>query len=278
MRPILFHLGPFPVFAFGAMIALGVLLSIWLISRRAAKLGFPPAETAVDSVYVAVASGFIGGRLLFILQNPSYYMENPLKVFALWEGGLIFYGGVAGAMAGIWIFARIKKLPVLGLLDFLLPFEVLTHGFGRLGCFLNGCCYGKACNLPWAVKFIESSGPVHPVQLYEAGALFALFFLLNHHYAKTHGPVRSKVEGGGWKKKPFLQPSTLHLPPREKFFDGEILALYFMLYGVIRFMMEFFRDNPSLGPLTYNQWISLALIAAGGILYFVKGRKHASAA
>jgi phosphatidylglycerol:prolipoprotein diacylglycerol transferase len=272
MRPILFHIGPLPVFSFGTMVALGLLLTIYLISRRARKTGFPSGDTAVDSVYVAVAGGFFGARLLYIAQNLPFYLQNPLKVFALWEGGLIFYGGVAGALAGLWFFSRVKKLSFPALLDFLIPFEVLTHAFGRLGCFLNGCCYGEACDLPWAVEFTGSGGPVHPVQLYEAAALFALFLFLNYRYTETH-PFRSKVEGGRSKFYSFLPPSTFDLRPPRKSFDGETLALYFVLYGIIRFCMELFRENPSLGILTYNQWLSILIAGAGIAFWKWKGKK-----
>jgi phosphatidylglycerol---prolipoprotein diacylglyceryl transferase len=235
MKPLLFHIGPVPVYSFGAMIALGVLVSLYLMSRRTRLGGFPDQDRAVDMVFVTVISGFLGARLYYILQNLSVYLQNPLAIFAFWEGGLVFYGGVIGALCGIFIFSKIKKQSALQSLDFLLPYVALTHAAGRVGCFLNGCCYGKTCDLPWAVKFEETASAVHPVQLYEAAFNVLLFLFLNRKYGR-------------------------------KRFDGQITALYFVGYAIGRFVMEFFRgDNPLILSLTHNQWFSLLLFlfAAG---------------
>lgn len=235
MKPILFYIGPLPVFSFGALIALGVFLSLFLMSRRSRRTGFPATpELTADLVFAGVFSGFLGGRLFYILENAAYYGQAPLKVFALWEGGLIFYGGVAGAVAGLFLTMKIKKIPCWAGFDFLIPYVALIHAFGRAGCFLNGCCAGKVCDLPWAVAV---EGVLrHPVQLYEAAFNGLLFLFLNARYEK-------------------------------KKFEGEIISLYFMLYASGRFVLEFFRDNPGW-ILSFNQWESLALLSAGGFLYF----------
>ncbi|HLD49674.1 MAG TPA: prolipoprotein diacylglyceryl transferase [bacterium] len=234
MKPILFYIGPLPVYSFGAMIALGVFLSLFLMNRKSKRTGFPAApELTADLVFTGVLSGFLGGRLFYVFENAAYYWREPLRIFSLWEGGLIFYGGVAGALAGLFWTLKVKKIPYWKGLDFLIPYVAIIHAFGRVGCFLNGCCEGKLCDLPWAVT-VEGV-KLHPVQLYEAAFNGLLFLFLNARYEK-------------------------------KKFEGEIIALYFILYAAGRFVFEFFRVNPGW-ILSYNQWESLALLAAGGMIY-----------
>ena len=240
MRPVLFHIGSLPVFSFGTLITLGIFLSLFLMSRKSRRTGFPGSpELTADLVFAGVFSGFLGGRLFYIFENGAYYLREPLRIFALWEGGLIFYGGVAGALAGLFWTMKVKKIPCWKGLDFLIPYVALTHAFGRVGCFLNGCCAGKVCHLPWAVT-VEGV-KLHPVQLYEAAFNFLLFLFLNARYEK-------------------------------KKFEGEIISLYFILYAAGRFVLEFFRVNPGW-ILSYNQWESLALLSAGGMIY-LKRRKR----
>lgn len=242
MKPILFHLGPFPLYSFGLMVALGVILSLFLMNRSARRTGFPEGEGAFDMVFVAVLSGFLGARLYYVIQNADWYLENPAHIFALWEGGLVFYGGMISAFFGLWAFLRFKKVSFAKGLDFILPYVALAHAFGRLGCFFNGCCYGKVCTLPWAVQFSEISHPVHPAQLYEAAADFILFLFLSRRYRRKH-------------------------------FEGEIAALYFSLYACVRFLVEFVRDdNPFWGYLTVNQWISIAVFIPAVCFYAVKSK------
>ena len=237
MIPVFFHLGPLPVYSFGFMVAFGVALSLFLLDRLSRKTGFPGGELAGDLVFAAVVAGFLGARAAYIFEKRAWYGQAPLKIFALWEGGLIFYGGVAGALAGLLIFSKIKKISFAKVLDFLLPYVALTHAFGRIGCFLNGCCAGKACDLPWAVKFPGTEEAVHPTQLYEAVLNFLLFLFLRSQYSR-------------------------------KRFDGQTALLYFMLYGALRFFIEFFREgNPFWGVLTVNQWTSLVIVGVAGVFY-----------
>lgn len=262
MKPILFHLGPFPVFTFGAMIALGVFISLFLLTRKSRRTGFPATpEMAADLIFVTVFSGFLGGRLFYIIENIGWYLRSPLKIFALWEGGLIFYGGVAGSLVGLYLFSRSKHISYLKVLDFLIPYVALTHAFGRVGCFFNGCCSGKACELPWAI--LVDGARVHPVQLYEAAYNFLLFLFLSSL-------------GTGSDRDRFQQASQVNLSRSRTGtgarFDGEIISLYFIAYATGRFIFEFFRAaNPVLGILTWNQWESLLLIAAGLGIY---GKTH----
>lgn len=237
MIPVLVSLGSFHLYSYGLSIAVGVMLSLFLMQHRAKREGFPAGEDIMDMAFVIVLWGFVGARLFYVLQNLEYYLSAPLKFFAVWEGGLIFYGGIFVGMVGFIRFVRKKKLPFWKLLDFVAPYVALAHAFGRLGCFLNGCCYGKVCDLPWAVRFPELAHRVHPAQLYEAFFDLVLFFLL------------------------------LSRAKRAKF-EGEISLLYLLLYAMGRYLIEFLRE-PSwtwLG-LTSNQWLSALIIAAAFVLF-----------
>lgn len=243
MKPVLFHIGSLPLYSFGVMVALGVIFSLVLMKRRAAQTGFPPGDGALDMVFVIVLAGFFGGRAYYVLQNAEWYFKHPAQIFALWEGGLVFYGGLLSAFAAFWIFLRIRGESLARGLDFILPYVALTHAFGRLGCFLNGCCFGKVCDWPWAVSFPDVPHPVHPAQLYEAAGDFILFLFLNQKYTA-------------------------------KKFDGQIACLYFMLYAVLRFAVEFLREDSShWGGFSMNQWISSAVFTAAVFFYDRQRRK-----
>ena len=245
MKPVLWSLGPVQIYSFGFFVALGVLVSLFLMNRQARKGGFPNPDQVFDLVFMTIVGGFVGARLLYVIQMGPWYLEHPLEALAFWQGGLIFYGGVIGSLVALFFFTRAKKISYFTVLDFLLPYVALTHAFGRIGCFLNGCCYGRFCPFPWGVVFPGHEQAVHPAQLYEAAFTFGLFFSLQSLYPKRR-------------------------------FEGQITALYFLCYALGRFVIEFWRaDNPAAGPLTVNQWESAALFFAAAILYKIKS--HASA-
>jgi phosphatidylglycerol:prolipoprotein diacylglycerol transferase len=213
------------------------------MERRAKIEGFPGIDQVFDLTFSALIWGFLGARLFYVIQNISYYLTEPVKVLAVWEGGLIFYGGAIFSVFGFWLKTRKKKLSFWKSLDFIIPYGVLTHAFGRIGCFMNGCCYGKICNLPWAVKFPELTYKVHPTQLYEA--LFDLILSL------------------------FLLSRT-----KKVHFEGQIALLYFVLYGLGRYLIEFLREPSWLWlGMTSNQWVSVAFIVTAFILFQVKKQK-----
>ena len=168
MKPVLLSLGPVHVYSFGVLVALGVLISLYGMVRDARESGILSRDAVYDLLFVTLLAGFAGGRLFYIVQNLEWYSRHPLDVFALWEGGLIFYGGLMGGLIGLAVFCRWKRVPYIAALDFMAPYLALSHAFGRVGCFLNGCCVGSACELPWAVHFPGDLISRHPAQLYEA--------------------------------------------------------------------------------------------------------------
>ncbi len=243
MKPVLFSFGAIHLYSYGLSIALGVLLALFLMNRRALRTGFPKPDEVFDMAFTILVWGFAGARLFYVIQNLSYYAAEPLKIFAVWEGGLIFYGGAIMAFAGMLLVGRKRKWPFWKTLDFIMPYGALTHAFGRVGCFLNGCCYGKACDLSWAVRFPEVPYKVHPTQLYEAIFDLVLFAFLIARRERAR-------------------------------FEGEIALLYFLLYGFGRYLIEFLREPSWLWlGLTSNQWLSAVIILASFILYrFLKSK------
>lgn len=244
MIPVFFEFGPIHIYSYGFTIALGVLLALWLMQRNAPASGFT-RDQAYDFVFISVISGFIGARLFYVLQHPAEFSHNPLEIFALWEGGLIFYGGLVLGFAVLWAYARKNKITFAAMMDFILPYGALVHAFGRLGCFFNGCCYGKACDLPWAVRFPDMVERVHPAQLYEAAANLAIFAFLLGLYRRR--------------------------PPQ-----GTVMSSYLILYGAVRFAVESVRSGNPGWILTWNQWISVGMITAGLFLIrnFKKNTEH----
>ena len=237
MIPVIASIGPIHLYSYGLCLALGLILSLILMRRRAAKEGFPKPDDCSDMIFAVFIWGFIGARLFYVAQNLSYYLANPLKILAVWEGGLIFYGGVITALIGFIVTTRSKKLSFWKFLDFFVPYVALTQFFGRVGCFLNGCCYGQTCDLPWAVQFPLVENSVHPSQLYEA--LFSLFLF-----------------------------GYLLMRSRKIRFEGEIGLFYFLFYAFGRFLIEFTREpGVSWMGITLNQWISFG-VAFIAFLFF----------
>lgn len=243
MNPILFSFGPLHLYAYGFCIAVGVLLSVFFMERQAKKDGFPEVGQVLELVFSVLIWGFAGSRLFYVLQDLSYYESEPLKIFAVWEGGLIFYGGAIFSVFGFWLTTQRKSMPFWKSLDFIIPYGVLTHAFGRIGCFMNGCCYGRVCDLPWCIQFPRLAHKVHPTQLYEAAfdLILALFLLATRKKAR---------------------------------FEGQIALLYFLLYGLGRYLIDFLREPSRLWfGMTLSQWISVAMITIAFLLFKVRQKK-----
>jgi len=238
VHPVLFHLGPLPIYSYGFCVTLGVLSAVFLMKQKSLREGWTPEEV-LDLVLLFTLSSFIGARIFYVLQHWDYFSENPAAIFKIWEGGIVFYGGAIGGLVFLPFYARMKHWSYFKMTDFLAPYVFLTHGFGRIGCFFNGCCYGRVSHLPWAVQYPFLPDPVHPVQLYAAGFNFTAFLFL------------------------------IYLHHRKKF-PGETTLAYFLIYGAGRFILEDFRgDNPHiiLG-LTLPQLLSLVFILLASLSYF----------
>lgn len=254
MHPILFEIGGFAIPTYGAILALSFLFSVYLLRKEAARLGLDPQQVA-DAAIISLLVGLIGSKLLLILVDLPYYLENPAKLWGTIRSAGVMYGGViAGALAVIW-YVRRKGLPLWDTMDVMSPFCALGVGLGRLGCFMVGCCYGMPHDGPLAVIF-----PDHPYC--EAPAGVGLF------------PIQLVSFAAG-----VALFGVLLAMLRKRRFSGQIVAAYFVLYSIIRGVIEFFRGDTVRG-LWFGETISTSqIIALVGLLLgtwlYLKRRKDA---
>jgi len=247
MHPILFKIGNFAVYSYGVIIAFSIFLVSFLILRRGGKEGFNE-ETLLNVVFLIVVSGLFGARLLHVLVHFSYYFRHPLEIIAIRHGGMAVQGGVIfGLTAGI-LFLRRTKLPTLKILDLLALYLPLGQAIGRIGCFLNGCCYGKETNFFLSIKFPFDNISRHPTQIYYCLSNLFIFLILFFL----------------WKGK------------RK---NGSILLIYFMLYSISRYGIDFLRGNLEPGSLSLypTQVISFFIfLIAGGLFVFqiISSNRH----
>ena len=235
MHPVLFQIGPFTVYSYGAMLAVAVLVCAWGLGRDAARTGMPK-DMAYDLLFWTAVGGIAGARLLYVLLYRDYFAASPLEVLMLSHGGLAWQGGFAGGILAGFIWSRRRALPFRQILDLAAPYVALGQAIGRLGCFFNGCCFGR----PWVhgIYFPVHAQRLHPTQLYEAGGLFLIFIVLKLTAAK----------------------------PRAK---GTVFVMYLWLAAIERFSVEFFRaDHDELRwGLSFFQYIAIAIFIAGIAVY-----------
>lgn len=255
MEPIAFKLGPLTVHWYGVLIVCGFVAGLWLASRRCLRDGLSPDAVADIGVWILVGA-IVGARVFHVVAYwDSEFAAKPWwEVFAIWHGGLVFYGGLIGASIATVLYTRQRNLPLWRFADALAPSIALGQFFGRIGCFLQGCCYGQPTSLPGGVRFPEGTtpyaGPVHPTQLYEAALSLGLFGLLAWQY-------------------------------RRKRFAGETFAWYLIGYAVLRFGVEFLRgdyERRYFGWATPGQLTSGFVLAAGLALWWRGSGRSASAA
>lgn len=167
MHPILVKFGPLNVYSYGVMVALGFALATACIYIRAPKFGID-RNNAVDLMILMLVFGIAGARVFYILQNLTYYRANPSEMLNLSKGGLVWYGAFIAGLGASAVYIKIKKMDFWGSLDLAAPYIALAQAIGRVGCFLNGCCYGVAM----------ADGTLHPTQLYSAASLLLIFVAL----------------------------------------------------------------------------------------------------
>jgi phosphatidylglycerol:prolipoprotein diacylglycerol transferase len=248
MHPIVFEIGPLTVYSYGLMVAVGILAAFWLTEKRGKTLGLDVSSLDVMTIVVCV-TGFVCSKLLYWLTRLPDIFEDPSILWNLSDGWVV-YGGIAGGLLGGWLFCRKKGFSFLEYFDLLIPGVALAQGFGRIGCFLAGCCYGAETHAWFGVVFPEGSlAPsgvsLIPTQLFSAAFDFALCaFLL-------------------WMGK-------------RKKFNGELGAWYLILYSIGRFIIEFWRNDAvrgAVGVLSTSQFISLFAAAAGVAIIIWKRKK-----
>lgn len=258
------------IHSFSVLFLAACLGALGITARRARREGLDPADV-YDLGFWLYPGGLIGARLFYIVSHPET-VRSLGDVVRIWRGGIVFYGCIAGGLIGSLIFWRRRRFPLRAMCDAVAPALALGAGLGRLGCFLNGCCYGAVSRVPWAVTFparsfpwahhvrlglIEPTAarslPVHPTQLYDALGDFAILGLLAAFY-----------------------------PRRRR--DGEVMALLMVTYPALRFGVELLRDDEVaiVGGLGSAQLISLGVMLAGLVFWAALARsprvRHADGA
>lgn len=243
VRPILWQIGPLSIYAYGFFLALGFLVATYFAAAIAKERAIEPDHVVDLSLLVCVAS-IVGARLGFVLLEFSYYRVHPWEILQLREGGLSFHGGlILGVVAGIW-FCRRREISPWRMADLVAPAVALGTAIARIGCLLNGCCYGYVTDLP--VGLPAALGDVshrHPTQIYASIANLLLFVYL--YRRRHHGR-----------------------------FDGYLGLVYLILYSILRSIVEIFRESQLLfGPIKVAQAFSfLVIIGAGIAIYVIEGR------
>jgi phosphatidylglycerol:prolipoprotein diacylglycerol transferase len=244
------------VHGFGAMLVLAFISSTLLATWRAKKEGLDP-EVILDMAFWVFLGGLAGARLFYVVQYWGRSIHGFWEIFQFWKGGIVFYGSIIGGAVAFFVYRGLRPFPLRPFLDVVAPSIAVGVLFGRLGCFLNGCCFGDPCTLPWAVAFPRPSPPwethrflgliptdsgwslpVHPTQLYASIDGLVLFLLLSAYY-----PLRRR--------------------------DGEVMGILMIAYPITRFLIEYLRNDERafFAGLTISQNISVYLLL-GGLIYW----------
>lgn len=260
MRPDLFKIGSFTVHGYGLMIGIGFVLALIIGELRAKKMKLKE-DAVIDIAIIAVVSGFLGAKLLYIIVNFKEFMRSPLDV--LGSAGFVVYGGLIAGVLCNMIYVKVKKLNFFEYFDLVMPEIALAQAFGRIGCFLAGCCYGRETTLPIGVVFPEhslapSGVKLLPTQLMSCAFDFVNMAVLMIIAAKFSYTVANIKKEAGEENVKSLRA-------------GDIGSLYCIFYGIGRFAIEFFRNDfrGEVGPFSTSQFISLFIVALGvGLIVF----------
>ena len=248
--PIAIQIGPLAVRWYGLMYLIG-FFGAYLLGRLRIARGRGGAVTVAildDVLFYAVLGVVLGGRLGYVLfYKLGYYLQHPLEIFAVWQGGMSFHGGFLGVLLAVWWIARKYDLRWLAVTDFIAPLIPVGLATGRIGNFINGELWGRVvenpANVPWAMIFpMAGDAPRHPSQLYQFGLEGIALFILLWWYSAKPRPL------------------------------GAVSGMFLIGYGVFRFVVEFFREpDDFLGLLALNmsmgQWLSAPMIIAGFALW-----------
>jgi phosphatidylglycerol---prolipoprotein diacylglyceryl transferase len=254
MYPILFEIGGFPVFSYGVLLAAAYLLGLQFALVRARAVGLNPNRVMDLGIWIII-SALLGAKLMLVLVDFDTFRRNPSDIFTLVRSGGVFYGGlIAGVIVALWYLRR-HRMPMWTVTDVFAPGIALGHVVGRMGCFFAGCCYGRPADVPWAVTFTspfaaENVGtplhtPLHPAQLYEAGAELLILVVL------------------------------LATERRGRPFPGRTFWGYMLLYGISRFIIEIYRGDPRgmVGAFSTSQFVSVLIVPLAIIMLILLARR-----
>lgn len=233
MFPVLFRYGPITLYSYGLMMALAFIGAGIIIYLELRRRGFD-TDLVYDLMILAAIGGILGARIFYVIGHWSDYNNDLWQLFAIRSGGLIFYGGVFGGAITILVFIWRKSLDVRQIADISAPALAVGAAIGRIGCLLQGCCYGKITNMPWGIEFFDLIR--HPTQIYELFMNLMIFAILWIARTKTKR-------------------------------DGQLFILYLFLYSVARFIVEFFRVTiPVFYGLSASQLISILIFIVSGFV------------
>ena len=252
MKNELLTIGPFTVYGYGAMIAVGVCAAYLCTVLRARKHALDP-EMVFGLVLWCACGGFLGAKLLFLVTEWRYVLEEPLYYLRSFSDGFVVFGGILGGIIGGFLYCRRKGLPFLAYFDLTMPSIALAQGFGRIGCLLAGCCYGREAHGFFSITFHHSEFAPENIPLFPTQPLCSLLNFLNFFI--------------------LLKAADQKRP------EGQVAALYLIFYSTGRFVMEFFRGDPergSIGFLSTSQFIALFTLGGGILLFLFAVRRSAS--
>ena len=254
MYPILFEIGGFPVYTYGVLLAAAYLLGLQFALVRARARGLD-ANRVMDLGIWIIVSALVGAKLLLLIVDFETFRNNPAELITLMRSGGVFYGGLIAAVAVALWYLRKHKLPMWSVTDAFAPGIALGHVIGRLGCLFAGCCYGRPTDVPWAITFTSEYAranvgtplniALHPTQLYEAGAELIILVLL------------------------------LVFERRGRSFPGRTFWGYMLMYGVTRFIIEFYRGDArgAVGDFSTSQFVSLVLVPLSIAMLIILSRR-----
>jgi len=256
----IFKIFGYSVQTWGAVVAIGIAISLFLMLKKAAKKKlFDDAEILISYVMV---SALIGARAAYVIVSPEEF-PNFFSLFMISEGGLISWGFLLGGIFGAILcklFTKMKNEKIRELLDLMAPYFMLAIAIGRIGCFLRGCCYGIPSGLPWAVSYAGEI-PVHPTQIYHSILDFLIFFALLKINSKKEHLQSEKIE------------SKFSLINRK----GSSFLLFLILYSAERFFVDFLRYHPAaeyIGAISITQFVFMLVFFAAFWLIIKKNAKN----
>ncbi len=261
MFPKILDVGPITIHTYGLLLAIAFIAGIWLTSRNARKAGMNP-DLIWNMGLIVIFAALVGAKILLFFSDYSYYSQNPREIFALstLRSSGVYYGGLLLALGASVLYLRRAKLTAWNVADLAAPGIALGQAIARLGCLSAGCCYGKPTSLPWGITFtnkyafdnvgVPLNTPLHPTQIYESAAAFVLFLYLMWRLSRRH-------------------------------FTGQIILEYLAAYAVIRFVVEFFRDDERgfvlNGLLSTSQLIGILTLLGSLALFFYLRRRRGEA-
>lgn len=253
MYPELFHIGSLTIYSYGFFIIFGVLLSFLYLNKYKLEFGLSVDKISEFFLY-CFGSVFVGGKLFYFLERPLYFLKNIGEFFTDFGQGFVFYGSFLLTIPVLIWWFRKNKIPVLFAFDFTAVCGALVHGFGKIGCFMAGCCHGIQCDSKWGVVFTNPQSvafplnvTVYPVQLWDASVILIIAAFLI-----------------------FLR--------RKKQFDGQFFLIYAIVYSVTRFFTEYYRGDDSRGfviknHLSYGQFVAILVVLTCSYFYMRLLRK-----